>query len=64
MGWRDPPQAGETWRKRENGKQETRFVVDRTLGGDVLYDKGRERWHHRCTESEWKQWVDGAKRLR
>lgn len=65
MSWRDPPQAGESWRRRRSGKQETRHVIDRTFGDDVVYYYGDYRNHHEatCSEEEWKAWVSEAKRL-
>lgn len=65
MTWRDPPHAGEEWTGRsESGGRETRRVVDRTLGGDVLYRVGadRYRYEYRCTEAEWLAWAATARR--
>lgn len=65
MSWQDLPQAGEVWCKRVKGKQETRHVTDRALGGDVCYRKGRwrDRWRNTCFEDERRVWVKGAKRI-
>jgi len=55
---------GTRWRRKRK-PIETRTVVDRTLGGDVLYVSGRfSRFKHslpsRCSLSEWKEWQCGA----
>ncbi len=74
MSWLDPPQRGDRWRKRFEGKTETRTVIDRTLGGAVCYVVGRLTAAHqrlnrspsdekRCTEAEWNAWVAGATRI-
>jgi len=62
MTWHDPPYSGQTYRKRINGKQETRHVIDRTGCGDVCYYYGafRNHWEARCTEAEWHSWAKGA----
>lgn len=69
------PKAGTKW-LRPNGRgygfvvslpAETRHVIDRTCGGDVIYVSGRlTRFAHkeRCTLSEWLDWVHDAKQVR
>lgn len=66
MTWNDRPHAGERWRRRVKGKVETRTVRDRTLGGDVIYVRGkftRFAQQHQCTEAEWFRWQKDAKQL-
>lgn len=67
MTWNDPPQAGERWRgPSDRGGRETRTVVDRTLGADVIYITGRRDHYqprHTCSEAEWRAWQQRAKRL-
>lgn len=63
MTWQDRPQHGERWRRRKNGKTETRTVVDRNLGGDVFYVAGRPAYRYQCTEAEWHAWVKDAKEI-
>lgn len=60
MGWQGAPRAGEVWRRRRGGKQETRRVYDRTFGGDVCYTSGRG-YRYQCSGSEWHEWAAGAK---
>jgi hypothetical protein len=46
--WDGPPLAGEKWVIRKRGTRwagETRHVVDRTLGGDVVFVRGRLSQH-------------------
>ena len=47
--------------RRHKGKQETRWVLDRTLGGQVVYISGRWSRHvvygERCTLEEWHEWA-------
>lgn len=65
MGWQDAPRPGERWRTVRK-PVETRTVVDRTLGGHVVYVAGRfSRFAHRtaCTEAEWQAWQKGARRI-
>lgn len=66
------PKAGSRWH-RPNGRgigfvvskpAETRHVIDRTLGSDVIFVSGRmTRYAHReqCTLSEWLDWAHDAK---
>lgn len=64
MGWNDRPHAGEKWRRRR--PQKTRTVVDRTLGGDVVFVNGRRTRFARqeqCTETEWAMWQSEAKQV-
>lgn len=68
------PRRGEVW-KRPNSRgkgfvvskpAETRHVVDRNLGGDVIYVSGRWSRHaykQQCTLSEWLEWQHDAKRI-
>lgn len=70
----DGPQHGEVWR-RPNGNgygfviskpQETRHVLDRTLGSDVIYVSGRYSRHayrHQCTLDQWLDWQHDAKKV-
>jgi len=46
--------------RRKNGKQETRWVYDRTLGNSVCWV---DRWHghHQTPWAEFKPWADEAK---
>jgi len=69
------PQHGEVWRRAKFYQmsclhsQETRHVIDRTLGGDVIYVSGRyyrNAYKEQCTLREWNKWVAagfGAKRV-
>lgn len=58
------PPIPSKWKSRQNG---TRHVVDKTLGGDVVYFKGRlptdswRRWGDRCTLEEWAEYEKTAK---
>lgn len=65
--WKQPPRIGERWRmKNANGQQETRTVVERTLGGHVGFVVGRwTRFAHQefCTLENWKSWRARAKRV-
>lgn len=47
---------GSAWRA------ETRWVIDRTLGGDVVFTRGRARYVDQCTLSEWQEWAKHAQR--
>ena len=52
-----------TFRVRKNGQQETRHVIDYTLGGGVTYRTGR---HHYASKTEydpakWDEWAKDAK---
>jgi hypothetical protein len=71
--WNNQPFAGEKWvkklyrnKRRAHSKTETRLVIDRTFGGDVLYRIGR--WTHfnkpvTCTHEEWMKWQRTAKQV-
>lgn len=66
--WDIPPFAGERWRLDASlgRSQETRTVVDRFLGGDVLYVSGRftrHARHFRCTLEQWDHWARFARKL-
>jgi hypothetical protein len=70
MGWQDPPQAGERWRRKGKPMRgvptETRTVVDRTLGGDIVFIRGRVTYAadmETCTEREWAEWCARARKL-
>lgn len=53
--------VGKKFRRRKDGHQETRLVVDVTLGGDVLYSCGpRMCWHGLAAYQEWKDWQNEA----
>lgn len=66
------PRAGTVW-FRPNGRgrgfvvslpAETRHVLDRTLGGDVIYVTGRYSRHAQrcqCTQQSWDGWVADAR---
>jgi len=65
------PQPGTRWTGRRGARQETRLVVDSTLGNDVCYRRGdRMRYYQqweceKCTLEEWHGWVEKtAARLR
>lgn len=68
------PKPGEVWRRARfyqmsvGHPQETRHVIDRTLGGGVVYVSGRftrRSWHHvTCTLAEWREWVAGGFRAK
>lgn len=66
---RSSPQRGEVWVYR-GPPQETRRVLDRTLGGYVIYSTGRYTWRDdereyrqkRCTWEDWNEWVGKARR--
>jgi hypothetical protein len=66
--WDRPPKAGSKWYRRAtngvgfvvNYPAETRHVVDRTLGGHVIFVSGRlTRFAYReqVTLEEWNEWV-------
>lgn len=66
MTWNDRPKTGERWRRRVKGKVETRTVRNRTLGGEVIYVRGKLTRHaqeHRCSEAEWLRWQKEAKQI-
>ena len=53
--------VGRKFRRRKNGKQETRLVIDRTLGFDVVW---RDRWsEHRTPWTDFEQWLRDAKEI-
>jgi hypothetical protein len=67
----DSPKDGERWCGRNaTGGVETRTVVDRTLGRDVVYIAGKVRrraWdgmdNKQCTPAEWHAWAMSAVRI-
>lgn len=72
--WNNEPRAPSTWRRARfytfvEHPQETRHVIDRTFGGDVIYVSGRfSRFAHRdqCTFAQWRSWATdgfGAKKV-
>jgi len=72
--WKAEPKAGTVWHRRAyytffRHGAETRHVIDRTLGCDVIYVSGRwSRFAHKsqCTLAEWKEWAAagyGAKKV-
>jgi len=60
--WKMPPHPGEKWRSRK--PYETRHVVDRTFGGDVVYRYGRSLYNASCSLAEWFDWERTAKMLK
>lgn len=62
--WIEAPFEGEVWRHR-GPPQETRHVIDRTLGADVIFYRGNWKLRHRgqCSWAEWQVWVATAKRV-
>lgn len=64
--WDGDPKIGTSWRRR-GLHVETRHVVDRTLGCDVYFVRGRHyRGAHveRCTLQQWNEWVCNAKEVK
>lgn len=58
------PFVGDKWRKRRGGKTETRLVVDRTLGGDVVVRIGHlNQSPTTISLKDWNAWTVGAKHL-
>lgn len=68
------PKAGTRWfRAASNGRgfvtkhsAETRHVLDRTLGGDVIYVSGRRsrfEYRSRCTILAWLDWEEDARKI-
>jgi hypothetical protein len=65
--WDGHPKPGSKWKRPaiySPGRREpaeTRHVIDRTLGGDVLFVPGRWSQRHNtkqtCTLAEWDQWA-------
>lgn len=68
------PKAGERWFRpaSNNGfvvkkSAETRHVVDRTYGGDVIYISGRRTrfaYKSQCTLALWLDWALDARRVK
>lgn len=59
--WRRPATRGRGF--VVNYPQETRHVVDRTLGGDVVFLRGNHNSPHqekRCTLAQWDEWASGG----
>jgi hypothetical protein len=61
------PPIPSKWQSRKHG---TRYVIDRTLGGDIVYIQGRlpSRWwnsmyHSHCSLSEWQDYQKTAKEV-
>lgn len=52
-------------RVRKNGEQETRRVIDYTLGGGVSYRTGRNRYATRTEydPAKWNEWAKDAKEV-
>jgi hypothetical protein len=72
--WDNDPKAGTKWhRPNSNGygfvvnhPAETRHVIDRTLGGDVIYVSGRltrNAIKEQCTANEWASWAADARQV-
>jgi hypothetical protein len=64
--WNNAPFAGEVWRRKKDGKTETRRVIDRTIGGDVLYQSGRRSCFNPPIVgkfSEWCVWQSEAQNI-
>lgn len=68
------PKAKETWRRPQMKTgfvipypAETRHVIDRTLGGDVIYISGRwtarECFRKQCTLADWLDWAADARKV-
>jgi hypothetical protein len=61
------PTPGSKFVSRHGGKRETRWVIDKTLGGHVVYEVGRRprnayrSYGLRCTLAEWHEWAKHAK---
>lgn len=61
MGWTGAPHFGDVYRIRN--PTETRHVLDRTLGDDVIFVRGRySRYAHReqVTQEQWDAWAKNA----
>ena len=62
------PRAGDVWRRERfytfvSHPQETRHVIDRTLGGDVIFVSGRwsrNAYREQCSLAEWNKWCAGG----
>ena len=65
MNWQEvEPLTGRTFRRRKSGKQETRRVLDVTLGCDIFYAYGPKlRWKKTVSYEVWKSWQDEAKEI-
>jgi hypothetical protein len=69
--WKQGPQAAEVWRRTDKGhdgkrRTETRTVVDRTLGGDVVFVQGKvTRFAQRsqCSFTDWSAWCGPARQV-
>jgi len=64
---RDPkqhPEYGDGLLRNSEGRQETRHVLDRNLGGDVIYSLGKPPTVHSsrytCSLGQWKVWAEDA----
>lgn len=56
--WASGPKAGDIYRSKQ--PQETRHVVDRTLGGGVVFVAGRISRHCLATTHtapQWNEWI-------
>jgi hypothetical protein len=68
--WDGAPYAGEKWVAQKTGERwsrETRHVTDRTLGGGVVFARGRLRAHggrEIATLAEWNWWVTRSRARR
>lgn len=64
MGMQEEPVdklVGRKFRVRKFGQQETRLVIDYTLGGDVVFKFGpRLCWQKQNTWSKWNDWFKDA----
>ena len=54
---------GRKFRCRQNGKQQTRWVIDRTLGLDVVWILLWDNTEHKEPLAEFEQWLQGAKEI-
>lgn len=56
--------VGRKFRRRKDGRQETRLVADTTLGGAVCFRYGpRLKWSGQVSYAGWKKWVANAVEL-
>lgn len=63
--YEQPPHAGEVWVRR-GPPQETRSVIDRNLGGDVIFIAGRysrlQNYRGQTVSlAEWREWAAAAR---